>query len=54
MHTVFARLTQPAWLLVVLVAALLVVVTLILLANAGTADEHLVAPFRWETLKRLG
>ena len=54
MHTVFARLTLSAWLLAALVAALLLGVALDLLAHAGAPDEQLVAPFRWETLRRLG
>ena len=54
MHTVLARLSQPAWALVVLMAALIVIVTLVLLVNASAPDEHLVGPFRWEPLKRFG
>ncbi|MEA2677981.1 MAG: hypothetical protein QOJ81_2122 [Chloroflexota bacterium] len=48
MESVIARVLQPTWVLVGLVAAIVLATILVLLGAAGAIEtDHLVAPFRW-------
>ena len=56
MHPVLTRRFQPTWLMVGLLVALSMLSALVLLMWLGSLNdtEPLVAPFRWEPLKRFG
>ena len=56
MHTVLTRLFGPTWLIVGLLVVVALLSALALLMWLGGVNETvpLVAPFRWEPLKRFG